>query len=147
MAIIPRFNMGDFERMFQHAESQAEEQFIRILKWVGEKAVNEAKENGNYQDHTANLRNSIGYVVSVDGQVVDENFNASKHGTEPSNKDPLKYGRTLAVEVAQSKRGISLVVVAGMRYASYVESKGRVVLTSAEQFASQYLPNLLKQLK
>ena len=147
MAIIPRFNMGDFEKIFQHAESQAEEQFIRILKWVGEKAVNEAKENGNYQDHTANLRNSIGYVVSVDGQVVDENFNASKHGAEPSNEDPLKYGRTLAVEVAQSKRGISLVVVAGMRYASYVESKGRVVLTSAEQFASQYLPNLLKQLK
>ena len=147
MAIIPRFNMGDFEKIFQHAESQAEEQFIRILKWVGEKAVNEAKENGNYQDHTANLRNSIGYVVSVDGQVVDENFNASKHGTEPSNEDPLKYGRTLAVEVAQSKRGISLVVVAGMRYASYVEGKGRVVLTSAEQFASQYLPNLLKQLK
>lgn len=139
--------MGDFERMFQHAEDHAEEQFIRILKWVGEKEVNEAKENGNYQDHTANLRNSIGYVVSVDGQVVDENFNASKHGTEPSNEDPLKYGRTLAVEVAQSKRGISLVVVAGMRYASYVESKGRVVLTSAEQFASQYLPNLLKQLK
>ena len=139
--------MGDFERMFQHAEDHAEEQFIRILKWVGEKAVNEAKENGNYQDHTANLRNSIGYVVSVDGQVVDENFNASKHGIEPSNEDPLKYGRTLAVEVAQSKRGISLVVVAGMRYASYVESKGRVVLTSAEQFASQYLPNLLKQLK
>lgn len=147
MAIIPRFNMGDFEKIFQHAESQAEEQFIRILKWVGEKAVNEAKENGNYQDHTANLRNSIGYVVSVHGQIVDENFNASKHGTEPSNEDPLKYGRTLAVEVAQSKRGISLVVVAGMRYASYVESKGRVVLTSAEQFASQYLPNLLKQLK
>ena len=139
--------MGDFEKIFQHAEDHAEEQFIRILKWVGEKAVNEAKENGNYQDHTANLRNSIGYVVSVDGQVVDENFNASKHGTEPSNEDPLKYGRTLAVEVAQSKRGISLVVVAGMRYASYVERKGRVVLTSAEQFASQYLPNLLKQLK
>ena len=147
MAIIPRFNMGDFERMFQHVEDHAEEQFIRILKWVGEKAVNEAKENGNYQDHTANLRNSIGYVVSIDGQVVEENFNASKHGTEPSNEDPLKYGRTLAVEVAQSKRGISLVVVAGMRYASYVESKSRVVLTSAEQFASQYLPNLLKQLK
>ena len=147
MAIIPRFNTGDFERMFQHAEDHAEEQFIRILKWVGEKAVNEAKENGNYQDHTANLRNSIGYVVSIDGQVVEENFNASKHGTEPSNEDPLEYGRTLAVEVAQSKRGISLVVVAGMRYASYVESKGRVVLTSAEQFASQYLPNLLKQLK
>lgn len=139
--------MGDFERMFQHAEDHAEEQFIRILKWVGEKAVNEAKENGNYQDHTANLRNSIGYVVSIDGQVVEENFNASKHGTGPSNEDPLKYGRTLAVEVAQSKRGVSLVVVAGMRYASYVESKGRVVLTSAEQFASQYLPNLLKQLK
>ena len=139
--------MGDFERMFQHAEDHAEEQFIRILKWVGEKAVNEAKENGNYQDHTANLRNSIGYVVSVDGQVVDENFNASKHGTEPSNEDPLKYGRTLAVEVAQSKRGIALVVVAGMKYASYVESKKKVVLTSAEQFASQYLPNLLKQLK
>ena len=139
--------MGDFERMFQHAESQAEEQFIRILKWVGEKAVDEAKESGNYDDHTANLRNSIGCVVSVDGQVVDEYFEVSKHGVVPSSEDPLKYGRNLAVEIAQSKRGIALVVVAGMKYASYVESKDRVVLTSAEQFASQYLPNLLKQLK
>ena len=90
MAIIPRFNMGDFEKIFQHAEDHAEEQFIRILKWVGEKAVNEAKENGNYQDHTANLRNSIGYVVSVDGQVVDENFNASKHGTWMNRMNDLK---------------------------------------------------------
>lgn len=120
---------------------------IRILKFVGEKAVNEAKTSGNYQDHTANLRNSIGFVITIDGRVIDEDFSPTAKGVLPSKENPVKYGKSLAHEVAKSHEGISLIVVSGMKYGAYVESKGRVVLSSAEQFAKAYLPDLLKQLQ
>ena len=147
MALKPKFKISEFDKIFNQVQNEAENQFIRILRRVGEMAVNEAKTNGNYQDRTANLRNSIGYVVAIDGVVFIEDFNTSRNGTKPSKESPVKYGKELAYEVAKSENGYALIVVAGMKYASYVESKGRVVLTNAEQFTNQYLPNLLKQLK
>lgn len=147
MALTPKFKMQDIDKVIKQAEIQYQDKVIRILRFVGEKAVNEAKANGNYQDRTANLRNSIGFVIAIDGKVVDEDFSPTTRGLKPSKEDPVKYGKTLAHEVAKSYEGISLIVVSGMKYGAYVESKGRVVLTSAEQFAKAYLPNLLKQLQ
>lgn len=147
MALIPKFKIQDIDKVLKQAEQKYQEQVIRILRFVGEKAVNEAKSNGNYQDRTANLRNSIGYVIAIDGKIISDDFSATATGTQSSKENPIKYGKNLANEVAKSQKGISLIVVAGMRYASYVESKGKVVLTSAEQFANATLPNLLKQLR
>lgn len=147
MAITPKFSINDIDKVFQQSEKQYHEQMIRTLRYVGEKAVNEAKANGSYQDRTANLRNSIGFVIAVEGKIVDEDFDPSAKGNIPSSEDPVKYGKTLAYEVAKTQGGISLIVVSGMKYGAYVESKGKVVLTSAEQFTKTYLPMLLKQLR
>lgn len=147
MALTPRFNLNAIDGLMQQAESQYKERAIRILRFVGEKAVNEAKSNGNYQDQTANLRNSIGYVIADNGVIMEENFSATAQGVKPSKEDPIKYGKTLAKEVAKSYGEISLIVVSGMRYGVFVESKGFNVLTSAEQFAKSYLSNLLNELK
>lgn len=139
--------MSDIDKVLKEAENQYQMQMIRILRFVGEKAVNEAKANGNYQDRTANLRNSIGFVIAIDGKVVDEDFSPIARGLQPSKEDPVKYGKTLAYEVVKSYQGINLIVVSGMKYGAYVESKGRNVLTSAEQFTKSYLPILLKQIR
>lgn len=147
MALKSNFNVNDFEKIFKEKQREIENKIIRILRYVGELAVNEAKLNGNYKDHTANLRNSIGYVVAVDGKIIDEDFSLTAKGVKPDSNNPTKYGKTLAYEVAKGKNGISLVVVAGMRYAVYVEAKGRNVLTSAEQYAKSKLPILLKSLQ
>lgn len=147
MGIVPRFNQSDIDKIFKEAEKQMFDKILRVLRYAGETAVNEARNNGAYQDQTANLRNSIGYVICVDGKVINENFSLSSQGTEPSTENGLKIGRELALSIARQSINISLIVVAGMKYASYVESKGYNVLTSAEQRANQLIPDLLRQLR
>lgn len=146
MAIVPKFQMSDINKVFQSADDMMVNSVIRVLRYVGEKAVNEARLNGAYQDQTANLRNSIGYVIVFNGKVIDENFTYSSRGTNSTEEDGLKVGRKLALEIASQQKDIALIVVAGMKYALYVESMGINVLTSAEQLAKIQVPNLLKQL-
>ena len=147
MALVPKFNMKHIEAHLKKAETHYTNQIVRVLRIVGEKAVNEAKANGNYQDRTANLRNSIGYVIAINGNIIDENFNASANGTEPNKEDPIKYGKNLAYEVVKNYGDIVLIVVSGMKYGAFVESKGYNVLTSAEQLANIEVPRLLKEIK
>lgn len=147
MGLIPQFSMGQFDSLFKQAEEQQINKIVRVLRFVGEKSVNEARASGTYQDRTANLRNSIGYVIIVNGKIVDENFSASAKGNEPSSEDPVKYGKKLAHEIASRYNDIALIVVSGMKYGAYVEARGYNVLTSAEQLANAQVPMLLKQLK
>nr|WP_228453693.1 hypothetical protein [Chryseobacterium manosquense] len=145
--MIPQFSMGQFDALFRQAEEQHINQIVRVLRFVGEKAVNEARASGSYQDRTANLRNSVGYVIIVNGKIVDENFSISANGSEPSSENPIKYGRDLAHEIASQYNEIALIVVSGMKYGAYVEARGYNVLTSAEQLANVQVPMLLKQLR
>ena len=48
--------------------------------------------------------------------------------------------------ISQYPKGFVLVVVAGMKYASYVEARNYNVLTSAELLAEREIPRLLKEL-
>lgn len=112
---------------------------VRQLMVAGERVRNEATERGSYRDRTGNLRRSVGYVVLVDGRVASEAFDGGEGGAE---------GRRLSLEVARRfPRGAVLVVVAGMRYASYVAARGYDVLDSAELMAERIVPELLGELK
>lgn len=112
---------------------------VRQLMVAGERVRNEAVERGSYKDRTGNLRHSVGYVVLVDGRVASEAFDGGEGGAE---------GRRLSLEVARRfPRGAVLVVVAGMRYASYVAARGYDVLDSAELLAERIVPELLGELK
>lgn len=147
MALKPKFKATDFEGAFKQMELIAEQNVIRIFRFAGEKTVNVAKGSTKYKDRTANLRNSIGFVIAKKGQIIDEHFDPSAKGSIPSNLDPLKFGKGLATEVAKGTNELTLIIVAGMRYAVYLEAKSKDVLTSAEQFAKVEVPKLLKQLK
>lgn len=113
----------------------------RSLAVVGEKAVNKARESGSYKDQTGNLRSSTGYIVVVDGKVVDgkgASFKAVKDG-----KQGAKEGKDYAKQLAEKfPSGIALVVVAGMKYAYYVQKRGYDVTFSAEALASRLLYDL-----
>ena len=57
--------------------------FKRALKafmYVGEVCLKEARLNGNYIDQTGNLRNSIGYAVLFNGEVIQESTFANTEG-------------------------------------------------------------------
>lgn len=110
---------------------------------VGEQVLNQARSTNSYKDQTGNLRSSIGYVVAVDGEVVQSSsFEVVKDGADGSMD-----GKSYALElVKQFPEGIVLIVVAGMNYASYVSAKGYDVLDSSEVLADRLVPEILKQL-
>lgn len=111
---------------------------FRRLKFIGEKLCEHARnitpsrESGGYDDQTGNLRSSIGYAIFKNGEKMSEggfkNIKGGK-GIDESKSAIDSYGYGVA-----TMNGWTLVVVAGMYYARYVEAKGYNVLrlTKAE---------------
>ena len=119
------------EDIDKYLKSRVEElinETIYKLSYIGENVVNTARLSGEYLDQTGNLRSSIGYIISIDGEIIRRGeFNVVKDG-----KDGTKSGEALAQALAKTSKGITLIVVAGMHYAVYVSAKGLDVLDSAE---------------
>ena len=139
---------------------------VRQLCYAGEMAVNEARslpsppaslymsQDGeyrrsvpphqpNYIDWTANLRSSIGYAVIVDGKAVSTGDFATVGNGEEGSQQGREFASSLAPEFPT---GITLVVVAGMKYAKYVSAKGYDVLDSSEALAKRIVPELIREL-
>ena len=110
---------------------------------VGEQVLNAARLTNSYKDQTGNLRSSIGYVVAVDGEIVQmSSFDTVKEG-----RDGSRGGKEYAIQLVRDfPKGIVLIVVAGMNYASYVSAKGYDVLDSSELLADKLVPQMLQQL-
>nr|DAS17161.1 MAG TPA: hypothetical protein [Caudoviricetes sp.] len=115
-----------FDKIKEKYINEATNKFIEI----GERCITEARDNGSYTDRTGNLRNSVGYMVLLDG-VEQSQSNINKLNRKQFDTIKAKY-----------PKGLVLIVVAGMNYAAYVEAKGYNVLSSAELIAG----NILKQL-
>lgn len=115
---------------------------IQAMGKLGMECVNHARQipkDIGFEDHTGNLRSSIGFKLFVDGKPVMDDYRKVLNGDEGMAK-----GKALADEVGQRCQSdqIMLVVTAGMEYAIYVESKGRDVITSAESLCYENLPKL-----
>lgn len=135
--------MSEIDRYTEQRLKGLEQTVIRTLAYCGEVCLNAARSTNSYKDRTGNLRSSIGYVVAVDGRIVNRSdFKTVKDGGQGS-----KQGAAFAKQlVRRFPKGIVLIVVAGMRYASYVSAKGYNVLDSSELLADQLVPKMLKQL-
>ena len=114
----------------------AVKEFVLKLAEAGEISVRTAIQRGNYEDRTGDLRNSIGYLVAIDGVSAAESFTATNPGREAREKAMLK---------ASEVKGLTLIVIAGKSYAAYVQSQGFDVLASAGQIARKLIPELLKK--
>ena len=110
---------------------------------IGEKMRNEALANGSYTDRTKNLRSSVGYIVVVDGKVYKAGSFGKSDGSKEGKDTGQSYARSLA---GKFPKGIALIVVAGMRYASYVSARGYNVLDSSELLADRLVPEMLRKL-
>lgn len=135
--ISPKNDFEDFtNNMYQTV-------ILRCLKaftYVGETCLREARIGGSYTDRTGNLRNSIGYVVLIDGKVYSQSTYLK------SNEGSVKSQELLRKLQSQYTKGIVIIMVAGMNYAAYVEAKGYNVLTSAELLAESLVPIIMKRL-
>lgn len=133
--------MNQVEGYMKQQQGVIEQAIINRLKFVGEKFVINARNNGAYTDRTGNLRSSIGYIILKDGVQVEEKFPGEKAGGKSK-------GLQVAID-ASSKfpKGIVLIVVAGMDYAAAVESRNYDVLTASSITAEADLLKGLQELK
>lgn len=136
MAIITSSKFG-FDEVKKKLKNKpptiSDTQILRWLSFIGEQLCNHARtitkghSSGGYDDQTGNLRSSIGFRIYKNGtKVKDGGFkNVGKGSAISEAKSALdRYG--LAYEIPSF--GWTLVIVAGMSYATYVEAKGYNVL-------------------
>ena len=96
---------------------------ITRLTEIGKESVEIARslpdKGGTYKNRTGRLHNSIGFLVTADGQPVTEDF-ISAEGRQCAMAQVGKYGE-----------GFALIIVAGAEYAMDVHVRGYDVLDSA----------------
>lgn len=126
------FTTNTINEVLSQFQEQIDSKILASLQYVGEEFVDKARlkkpyEDGkkkSYEDRTANLRSSIGYIILKDGVIVDSDFEGNTRGTSQAKK--------VSNEVAaRYPKGYVLIGVAGMEYAAYVEAKGLDVITGS----------------
>ena len=160
MGIKAGFTRADIAAEMKRRLSSLDAVYLNVLHYLGERCVTHARSSHAYRDQTGNLTNSIGYVIVRDGVIVSSNFQqtatvvvASATGlgrsrTTTGSISGTRAGEELAKQLARDfPRGYTLIVVAGMNYATAVESRGLDVLSSAEKLAETELPRMLADLK
>ena len=134
---------AEIEKYLQGELAKRRQAVIRNLRYLGERCINEARDSGSYSDRTGNLRASIGYVVMSDGKPLGAPVLA---GGSPEGEAQSR--KTIEQVVSETTgQGLVLIVVAGMHYAKYVESRGYNVLTSAQLLAEEQVPVILNKLR
>lgn len=116
------------KEQYDEMDRQTLEAFKRVLERA--LAIQRAKmrQDGGYNDDTGQLRSSTGGIIYRDGKVLFEDFQLSPYG---SDKAPgLKEGRDLAFAQLRVSKGWGITIVAGMEYASWVESRYSLTVIS-----------------
>lgn len=156
MGIKANFNMDDLKSYAEKWEENLMEDLKVAFQLACMEVVANAKRVNTYIDQTGNLRSSIGYVIYYNGKEIESSFSATpaakgakyiqmgknskgeKYGHvketpggtgQDGAEKGLAYARSIANESGND--GFVAVVVAGMEYALYVESKGYDVLTGS----------------
>lgn len=107
-----------------------EDAFYDKLIEIGRDAVKYAKYNGQYRNHTWNLRNAPGFCVVRDGRIV--HLEVGDDGGHPEAKTNTE---NLLIYSEHPQDGLYLAD--GMFYASFVESKGYDVLRNSIFYAGR----------
>ncbi|PZX18106.1 hypothetical protein LX69_01143 [Breznakibacter xylanolyticus] len=146
MGIRGSFRYSDIEKALKSDLIAIEANIIRIMKRCGNEFVTDAKNGlnisssafpkGDYKDQTANLRSSIGYVIMRDNEVIEQNIDGTGQGMSAG---------LAALRARQSGTGYRLIGVAGMEYASALESKGYNVISSQKETTLINLSDRLKK--
>ena len=136
----------EVERWFDYYVDRAEERIYRLLQRAGEEFVKIARRKGNYQDHTGNLRSSIGFVIFKDGDILTENYELSTKGTD--KQSGIQEAKRLVSElVSVYSDGWVLVGVAAMPYAVYVEAIDNLdVISVATEHTEEWIKKQSKVL-
>ncbi len=144
MSIKVDFKLKDINVMIDKQIDASIDELIQRMLRIGEECVNTARESGRYRNITGNLRSSIGYIVLHDGELVLYGETERFKGEKGDGSGGISAVKTFLDElILEEHTGITLIVVAGMNYAIYVEAMdNKDVLTSAKLKAEQLLREL-----
>lgn len=147
MEARPLYTQEELQQAIEERTQTEINVLVRELQYMAEEVVTEArtgvkKMGKDYKTQTGNLRSSIGYVIALNGQVVTESEFTPIRGTESGEKG-RDTGREFAREIASTLPNLSVVIVAGMNYATYLHGRGYDVLDTAELVAKDLLQELL----
>lgn len=149
MGIKPRFSQPEIKQDLNLVRQKIERDLMKILQFTGEEFVKEArlmgKGEGGFGDVTGNLRSSIGYFILKDGEVISENLRIQSGSTLQKVTEEGKSAARRVVSGIDKGNGYQLVGVAGMDYASHVESKGYNVISSQADLALVNIGSRLKK--
>lgn len=147
-------NVKTFSDILEKEANRRATEVLRYnLAYIGEMCVNKARSlpsppesmrgkphTPNYIDDTNNLRSSIGYIIVINGSIMQpEGFNGM-------GSDGAEHGKDYALNLAEKQPNniAVLIVVAGERYAKYVSDRGFDVLDSANIVADKLINQLLR---
>lgn len=139
MGMIRQFGDGYIAKQVQYFQQQVELAMKLLLQEFGEELVAFAKDTHTYTDRTGNLTNSISYAIVRKKEILYYN----EVQREEANAAALKVAMKMAESLSDA---YSLIVVAGMNYAAFVESRGYNVILPAELKAKQEFTSKVKPL-
>lgn len=139
MGLIRQFGDGYITKQVQYFQQQVELAMKLLLQEFGEELVAFAKDTHTYTDRTGNLTNSISYAIVRHKEILYYN----EVQREEANAAALKVAMKMAESLSDA---YSLIVIAGMNYAAFVESRGYNVILPAELKAKQEFTNKVKPL-
>lgn len=127
----------EIAQMLLSAIDDEMEEGLVIASKIGEDALAISRSEHAYETQTGNLQSSCGFAISYNGRIVSKTPFTPAPGTHnPDGETGSREGKAYLEECLKDrlKNGVSLVMVAGMEYAGYVEDKGLDVLASAEAY-------------
>ncbi|MDO4172240.1 MAG: hypothetical protein Q4D28_06020 [Prevotellaceae bacterium] len=137
--MIRQFGDGYIAKQVQYFQQQVELAMKLLLQEFGEELVAFAKDTHTYTDRTGNLTNSISYAIVRKKEILYYN----EVQREEANAAALKVAMKMAESLSDA---YSLIIVAGMNYAAFVESRGYNVILPAELKAKKEFTSKVKPL-
>ncbi|WP_316743801.1 hypothetical protein [Pedobacter antarcticus] len=144
--IIQEFNLQELEDMINGDIDQWFDELVETFRVKGKDFTERARSKAEagmkvYNNITWNLVSSIGYCLLFQGRIIESYFPALKGGTSGETK-----GRELAERVGLYEGdddGVILVLVAGEKYARFLQSKDwdvidNSILVFESELASMY---------
>ena len=151
MGVVMQTPQKAVENYLNAVAEKVDETIVRKMCIFGTECVNKVRDRSkeaSWIDHTGNLRSSIGFSVLRGKEVVDIGGFFSTNAPEGNGSEGQQKGKQyLEKEIALCLGDYTLLLVAGMEYASKVEAiESKDVLASTEIWAKQTWEKALPQI-
>jgi len=128
--VIAEFTEADLQSLIEQDANDWFTSLMEVYRTKGKIAVDRAraktKSDGGFGNITWNLRGSIGMCIVQQGKIIETYFPPIGKGDE-GTKIGIETAQRLAIYSA-GKDDIVMYIVAGMNYASYVQTVERDVI-------------------